>query len=153
MSRDKKSRFEWLQDYMKLDDEIRYLEWKIRKAKAEEDRWENGDLSRVHLEAGSKGAHVLDHIDEYQKALMECKAEQYDLLKLIDTFTGYENQILKLKYVDGMTLEEIAERLGYSYETVRAKHAELHRRLDFIDTWEDERRRFEDRYDSGIAGI
>ncbi|EPC30996.1 phage protein [Lacticaseibacillus paracasei subsp. paracasei Lpp223] len=84
---------------------------------------------------------------ELQTKLTECKAEQYDLLKLIDSFSGYENQILKMKYVQGKSLEEIAAELGYSYETVRAKHAELHRRLDWIDEWEDRRTRLENRLD------
>lgn len=151
--KEKKSRFEWLKDYLELNDEIRYLEWKIRKAKAEELRWLEGDLQNVHIVQASHGAHVMDHVDDYQSELTQCKAEQYDLLKLIDTFSGYENKILKLKYVDGLSLEEVAERLGYSYDTIRKKHAELHRRLDFIDHYESKWRVEDNRYDSGIEGI
>lgn len=147
MSARNKSRFAWLQDYLELDDEIRYLEWKIRKAEAEEARWAGGDLAKLHLEKGSKGAHVTDQLDRLHPQLTECKAEQYDLLKLIDSFSGYENQILKMKYVQGMTLEAIADKLGYSYETVRAKHAELHRRLDWIDDWEQRKVELENRMD------
>ena len=148
MSREHKSRFECLQEYLELDDEIRYLEWKIRKSNAEVDRWSEGDLSRLHVSGSdSRAAHVGEEVPELQTKLTECKAEQYDLLKLIDSFSGYENQILKMKYVQGKSLEEIAAELGYSYETVRAKHAELHRRLDWIDEWEDRRTRLENRLD------
>lgn len=143
----KKRRFEWLKDYLDLDDEIRFLTWKIRKAQNEERRWTTGDLKNVRLERDSKGSHVMDHVPEYEDALRDCKAEQYDLLQLINTFSGYENQILKLKYVEGLSLEEVAERLDYSYETIRAKHSELHRRLDFIDAWEEQR----DELDSKLA--
>ena len=109
MSREHKSRFEWLQDYLELDDEIRYLEWKIRKSNAEVDRWSEGDLSRLHVSGSdSRAAHVGEEVPELQTKLTECKAEQYDLLKLIDSFSGYENQILKMKYVQGKSLEEIA---------------------------------------------
>lgn len=137
-----------MQDYLELDDEIRYLEWKIRKSSAEVDRWSVGDLSDLHVSGSdSRAAHVGEELPELHAKLTECKAEQYDLLKLIDSFSGYENQILKMKYVQGKSLEEIATDLGYSYETVRAKHAELHRRLDWIDEWEDRRTRLENRLD------
>lgn len=144
---ERKKRFEWLKDYLDLDDEIRFLSWKIRKAQNEERRWTTGDLKNVRLERDSKGSHVMDNVPEYEAALTECKAEQYDLLQLINTFSGYENQLLRLKYVEGLSLEEVAERLGYSYETIRAKHSELHRRLDFIDDWEEQR----DQLDSKMA--
>ncbi|MBU5324058.1 sigma factor-like helix-turn-helix DNA-binding protein [Lacticaseibacillus paracasei] len=148
MSREHKSRFEWLQDYLELDDEIRYLEWKIRKSNAEVNRWSEGDLSRLHVSGSdSRAAHVGEEVPELQTKLTECKAEQYDLLKLIDSFSGYENQILKMKYVQGMSLEDIADKLGYSYETIRAKHAELHRRLNWIDELEEQRRQLENRLD------
>lgn len=148
MGREHKSRFEWLQDYLELDDEIRYLEWKVRKSGAEVDRWSVGDLSKLHASgSGSRAAHVGEELPELEAKLTECKAEQYDLLKLIDSFSGYENQILKMKYVQGMSLEEIADKLGYSYETIRAKHAELHRRLNWIDELEEQRRKLENRLD------
>jgi uncharacterized protein YjcR len=52
-----------------------------------------------------------------------------------------------MKYVQGMSLEDIADKLGYSYETIRAKHAELHRRLNWIDELEEQRRQLENRLD------
>ena len=39
---------------------------------------------------------------------------RYDLKLLINKFTGLDHQILKMKYVDGMTLEQIAFELHYS---------------------------------------
>ena len=38
----------------------------------------------------------------------------YKLKKLVSTFKGLENRILKLKYIDGMTLERVADELNYS---------------------------------------
>lgn len=148
MREKKKSRFEWLQQYLELDDEIRYLEWRIRKTEAECERWMSGDLSKMHVSGkGTRPGQVGLELPKLRSDLTECKAEQYDLIKLIDSFSGYENQILKLKYVQGLTLEEIAERLGYSYDTIKAKHAELHRRLDWIDEWEDAKAELENRLD------
>lgn len=66
----------------------------------------------------------------------------------MDAFTGIDQQILKLKYIQGMTLEEIAEELGCSAELVRKKHAELHRRLDFLDDFDKVQLRIEQRKDA-----
>lgn len=145
-----------MRDYLDLDDEIHYLTWKIAKARAEELRWSaGGDLANVKLEPGSKGSHVLDHIADYDQQLVECKAEQYDLLKLIETFQGYDAKILKMKYVDGLTLEQIADSgvVPYSVDTIKKKHAELHRRLDFIDDWEKGRNKFDSRLDYRDTGV
>lgn len=147
------SRFDWLQDYLNIEEDIRYLKWKIMKLKAEEERWACGDLANVHLESGSNGSHVLDRLNEYQAQLKTLLDEQKQLIEIVDSFHGYENDILRKKYIEGKTLEEVADELGYSYETVRAKHAEIHRRLDYLDEWEKKKFRFENRYDSDIKGI
>jgi len=143
-----KHRFEWLRDYLDYEDEIRYLQWKIRKAKREEWRWASGDLAKLRLEGESHGSHVMDEVPEYQSALDKCEQQRSELLELVGSFQGYENDILRLKYIEGMTLEEIAEELPYSYDSIKRKHAELHRRLDYLDEFEQRKRDFEDRLDS-----
>ncbi|WNN20090.1 transcriptional regulator [Bacillus phage FI_KG-Lek] len=59
--------------------------------------------------------------------------DMYKLKKLISKFRGLENQILKLKYVDGMTLEEIAEAVNYGSSHIKKKHAELVRLIKFVE--------------------
>ena len=63
---------------------------------------------------------------------------QHDLRELVSSFNGIEEQILRKKYIDGQTLEEIAEddEVHYTLSYIRKKHAELHRRLDFLDKWD-----------------
>lgn len=141
------SRFDWLKDYLSIDEDIRYLKWKINKMKAEEERWSVGDLSHVHLEAKSTGSHTMDNYEKYQSQVKELIHEQNELLALIDTFKGYSNDILRLKYIEGKTLEEIAEILGYSESAIQRKHAELHRCLDWLDHWEETKYKFENRFD------
>lgn len=129
-------KFQWLKDYQELDEEIAYLKWNVRKTKLELSRWEEGDLSKVFLERDSKGSQVEVNIDKIEELLNEKIETQKSLVVLIDTFKGMESQILKKKYVEGKTLELIAEELNYSYSHIKAKHAELKRRLDFIDEYE-----------------
>ena len=101
----------------------------------------------MRQERASHSATLDDEIDRCYKSLHECEAEQTELLAIVDAFTGIDQQILKLKYIQGMTLEEIAEALGCSAEQVRKKHAELHRRLDFLDDFDKVQLRLEQRKD------
>lgn len=99
-------------------------------------RWEEGDLVKVRLTNESRGAHVEEAITKIESDLMFREELKASLMLLIDTFKGNENQILKKKYVEGKTLEVIAEETNYSYSYIRKRHAELRRRLDFLDDWE-----------------
>lgn len=130
-------KFQWLKDYQELDEQIAYLKWNIRKTKFELSRWEEGDLSKVFLERKSKGSQVEMNIDKLEELLTEKIEMQESLVSLINTFSGIESKILKKKYVDGKSLETVAEELNYSYSHVKTKHAELKRRLVFIDDYEE----------------
>lgn len=135
-------KFQWLKDYQELDEEIAYLKWNIRKTKLELSRWEDGDLSKVFLERDSKGSQVEISIDKLEDLLDEKIEMQESLVVLINTFKGIESQILKKKYVDGKSLETIAEELNYSYGHIKVKHAELKRRLDFIGEYEEAMKKY-----------
>lgn len=125
--------FNWLRDYQKLEEEIAYLEYNLDKTKAELRRWISGDLREVRLTAESEGAKVENRIEAIEYELAHKMNDMYRLKKLISKFRGLENQILKLKYVDGMTLEEIAEVVNYSSSHIKKKHAELVRLIKFVE--------------------
>ncbi|KAB2391066.1 MULTISPECIES: sigma factor-like helix-turn-helix DNA-binding protein [Bacillus cereus group] len=125
--------FNWLRDYQKLEEEIAYLEYNLDKTKAELRRWVSGDLREVRLTAESEGAKVENRIEAIEYELAHKMNDMYRLKKLISKFRGLENQILKLKYVDGMTLEEIAEIVNYSSSHIKKKHAELVRLIKFVE--------------------
>ncbi|MCU5667450.1 sigma factor-like helix-turn-helix DNA-binding protein [Bacillus sp. FSL L8-0199] len=125
--------FNWLRDYQKLEEDIAYLEYNLDKTKAELRRWVSGDLREVRLTAESEGAKVEKRIEAIEYELAHKMNDMYKLEKLISKFRGLENQILKLKYVDGMTLEEIAEVVNYSSSHIKKKHAELVRLIKFVE--------------------
>ncbi len=125
--------FNWLRDYQKLEEDIAYLEYNLDKTKAELRRWVSGDLREVRLTAESEGAKVENRIEAIEYELAHKMNDMYKLKKLISKFRGLENQILKLKYVDGMTLEEIAEVVNYSSSHIKKKHAELVRLIKFVE--------------------
>ncbi|KMN42296.1 hypothetical protein [Bacillus sp. LK2] len=125
--------FDWMKDYQKLEEDIAYLDYNLDKTKAELKRWISGDLRDVRLTAESNGAKVEGHIEAIEYELAHKMNAMYDLKYLISKFTGLENRILKMKYVDGMTLEQIAFDLHYSTGYIRRKHAEIKKIVKFLD--------------------
>ena len=130
-------RYQWLQEYQKLEEEIEILKWKIRKSEMELERWyDPRDLGKVKITNESTASHLEEYIKRDRAFLGEKEFAMEALMIMIDHFKGLENQILKKKYIEGKTLECIAEETNYSYSHIKAKHAELKRRLDFIDEYE-----------------
>ncbi|SDY37845.1 hypothetical protein [Bacillus sp. 166amftsu] len=125
--------FDWMKDYQKLEEDIAYLDYNLDKTKAELKRWISGDLRDVRLTAESDGAKVEEHLEAIEYELAHKMNAMYDLKYLISKFTGLENRILKMKYVDGMTLEQIAFDLHYSTGYIRRKHAEIRKIVKFLD--------------------
>lgn len=125
--------FDWLKDYQKLEERIAYLDYNLDKTKAELKRWVSGDLREVRLTAESEGAKVEERIEAIEYELAHKMNEMHNLLVLINKFKGLENRVLKMKYVDGMTLEEIAEDMNYSSSYIYKKHAEIIKRIKFAE--------------------
>ncbi|WP_236807470.1 ECF-type sigma factor [Bacillus cereus] len=125
--------FDWLKDYQKLEEDISLLEYNLDRTKAELKRWISGDLQDVRLTAESEGAKVEKRLEVIELNLAYKMNEMHNLLKLISEFKGLENKVVKMKYVDGMTLEEIAENMNYSSSYIYKKHAEIVRRIKFAE--------------------
>ncbi|PGR32024.1 hypothetical protein COC64_26240 [Bacillus cereus] len=121
----------WLKDYQKLEQDIAYLDYNLDKTKAELKRWISGDLREVRLTAESEGAKVEERIEAIEYELAHKMNDMYKLKKLISKFRGLENRILKLKYVEGMTLEKIAEELNYSPQYIYNKHAAMREKVEY----------------------
>ncbi|MGG4462620.1 hypothetical protein ABEO79_00175 [Micromonospora provocatoris] len=127
--------YEWLKDYQRLEDEIAYLEFNLEQTERELKRWINGDLADIKLQASSDGAKVEERIERIKKEIKIKKDQQNSIIKLVSTFRGIEHEILKLKYVEGKTLEEIAETSIYSESHIKKKHAELVRTIKFVERY------------------
>ncbi|AHA69942.1 Phage protein [Bacillus thuringiensis YBT-1518] len=125
--------FNWLKEYQRLEEEIAYLEYNLDKTKAELKRWVSGDLREVRLTADSDGAKVEERIEAIEYELAHKMNDMYKLKKLISRFRGLDNKILKMKYMDGMTLEQIAEEISYSSSHIKKKHAEIVRLIKFVE--------------------
>jgi DNA-directed RNA polymerase specialized sigma subunit len=126
--------YEWLKDYQKLEEEISYLEFNLERSKKELWRWVSGDLRDVPLQRDSIASNLEEYVERIEYELAHKMNDLYNVRKLIKTFKGLDNQILFKKYVEGLTLESIAEELNYSCSYVYKKHAEMMRMLKFADS-------------------
>lgn len=127
--------YEWLRDYQRLEEEIAYLEFNLEKTERELKRWTSGDLRGVKLQHDSLGAKVEENIEKIKSDLTFKTEQKEQLIKLVSTFKGLDNKILKLKYVDGLTLEEIAEHLSYSFSHIKKTHAGLVKTIKFVEEY------------------
>lgn len=79
---------------------------------------------------------VIEELANVEDEVTKLDKEQQISIVLINLFDGSYREILKKKYVEGKTLEAIAEEMNYSNGYVRAKHAELQRQFDFLNEWD-----------------
>lgn len=127
--------YEWLKDYMQLKQDVEYLEFKIEREEVELRRWTSGDLQNVKLQSNSIAAGLEERIDKLKKEVIYKKRKLNDLVALIEKFEGVDNQILRMKWCEGKTLEEIAYELNYSYGYIKQRHANVMRMINFADTF------------------
>jgi DNA-directed RNA polymerase specialized sigma subunit len=125
--------YEWLKEYQRLEDEIAFLEFNLEQTERELKRWVEGDLAKIKLQHDSDGAKVEENIEKIKRELEIKREQKLKLVRLIETFKGLDHKILKMKYVDGMTLENIAYDLGYSPSYIYKKHAEIVKRIKFAE--------------------
>ncbi|PEF33680.1 hypothetical protein [Bacillus wiedmannii] len=121
----------WLKDYQKLEDGIIYLENDLYRSKRELKRWVGGDLREVRLTAESEGVKLEDRIAVREHDLAHKMNDMFDFTKVISTFHGLEHKIMYGKYVEGKTLEKLAEELNYSPRYIYNKYSQIKRMIEY----------------------
>ncbi|MDT2981872.1 hypothetical protein [Enterococcus casseliflavus] len=129
-------RFQWLKNYQDLEEQILFMKWNLNKSRLELDRWVNGDLANVRLEKNSRSSSLEENIRIIENELELLEKEKVELMELIDSFSGADNQIVKLKYIGDMDVYDIADETGYSVSYIRKRHTEIRKTLSFVDEYE-----------------
>lgn len=129
------SKFQWLKDYQEIEQEIAYLEMNLERSRKELSRWVSGDLAKYKLTAESDGAKLEERIAAIEYELAHKENDLQDMKNLIASFGGLENQIIYKKYIEGMTLEKIAEDLNYSTQYIYNKHSQIKRLVSFAERY------------------
>ena len=110
------------------------LKWRIAKSEIELERWHDPkDLGKVKLTKESNASHLEENIKRDKAFLAEKELAMEALMIMIERFKGLDNQILKMKYLEGMTLKSISIELNYSYSYLMSRHAQLVRIIKKIE--------------------
>lgn len=111
------------------------LRWKIQKSEIELNRWMiGGDLSNIRIERDSRASRLEEEIERLKCFLGEKELAEEALIIMVSHFRGLDNIILKMKYIDGKSLKEIANELGYSYQHIVNKHASIVNTIKLIES-------------------
>ncbi|MGG5324333.1 hypothetical protein IGJ83_002673 [Enterococcus pernyi] len=123
---------------MAIDQELYELQLALDLNETELHRWQNysnndGDLAKHHtfLTALQKQARLKEVIESLATREEELKKQRQVIIDTIEKFQGLDQRILKMKYVEGMTLESVAEETGYTYQYIRSRHADIMKMIRF----------------------
>lgn len=125
-------KYQWLKDYKQLEQQIEYLKWNLNRSELELVRWIEGDLVNIKLEKNSRSSNLENDIEKLKIEIERLENNKQEVIQLVDTFEGVESKIIKLKYIDGMTLEDIADEIGYSPSYIRKKHTEIKKIMKYL---------------------
>lgn len=128
-------KFEWLQDYMEMQNHIAYLKKNLVRTERELWRWTYGDLSKIKLEKGSRATRLEEIIESLKQEIEITENRILDIEQFIYSLDGLESQIVRMKYIENKSLKEIAEITGYEYGYIRVKHASIKRTLNFANSY------------------
>lgn len=93
-------RFQWLRDYQDLEEQLLYLKWNLNKSKLELIRWTTGDLSKVRIEKNSRSSLLEENITQIENEIELLEEQQKEMLVIIQSFKGVENEIVRMKYIE-----------------------------------------------------
>lgn len=130
-------KFEWLQDYMEMQNHIAYLKKNLVRTERELWRWTYGDLSKIKLEKGSRATRLEEIIESLKQEIEITENRILDIEQFIYSLDGLESQIVRMKYIENKSLKEIAEITGYEYGYIRVKHASIKRTIKFANSYKE----------------
>lgn len=129
-------KLQWLKDYKELEKDIASLELNLERSERELRRWVQGDLAKYKLTEESIASNLEEKIEVIRYELACKMNDQRKILDMISKFDTLENKIIVGKYIEGKTLEEIAEQHQYSTQYIYNKHAQLKKTIRFVELME-----------------
>ncbi|SKA13889.1 Sigma-70, region 4 [Pilibacter termitis] len=131
---------ECLKKYKDLVAEIEFLYLQIKYTKLELEQWEQHEnpnedkyLARnfTYHATLQKQSELRKALKKMNETLSRKEKQKKEVLQLIDKFEGLENEVLRLRYIENLSLSEIAMELHYSEQHIRRVHANLVRMIQF----------------------
>ena len=82
-------------------------------------------FEKPHNPKDSIALRLEENIKRDKVYLSEKEQAMEALIIMIDRFKGLENKLLRMIYIEGMTLKEVAEKLTYSNQHIINVHASI----------------------------
>lgn len=122
---------EYLRQIKKNEEKIRQLENQLESVKLSMDEVSSIAADRVHVRS-SKADPVVNQIiklngiaEDVIKRKVRHEAQKNKIIQQIQSMEDDRHvKILSLRYIDGLSLEDIAGVLGYEYQTVCNYHSD-----------------------------
>ena len=130
--------YQWLKGYKEQEQQISYLKWSLTKSELELERWIYGDLATLNIEKNSRSSILEKNIKRMKQEIERLEKNKQAVKQFVDNLEGIENEIVKLKYIDGMTLEEIAQTTKYSFSYIRQKHSNIRKLTSLVNEYKNE---------------
>lgn len=128
----------WLSTYHELITNLDMIDFEIKRCTNEHKRWSTHGMLQGDLAKKSKTMTALTRQSELSNEIERLKLERKaidkeikELRQLVESFKGLDNLIMKMKYMDDMSLVEIAEELSYSYQHIKNRHAVIIKMIDY----------------------
>ena len=112
------------------------MKWKIKKLETNlrfEQLLNPNEFGEVKGTDDSIVLRLEDKIKQSTVSLEEKEQAMESLVMIIDRFEGLDNQLLKMKYIEGMTLKQIAEKLTYNYQYIINLHTSIIKAIGLIE--------------------
>lgn len=122
----------YFNNYISLNEQIRYLEWSLLWTKGEYHRWNSNEISIVGVNRDNQIRKLDEEIIRIETQLEILIKRKSDMLNMMNIFEGVNRQIVQLKYVEGMTTTEISEITSYSISYIQKKHVEIQNILKYV---------------------
>ena len=112
------------------------MKWKIKKLETNlrfEQLLNPNEFGEVKGTDDSIVLRLEDKIKQSTVSLEEKEQAMESLVMIIDRFKGLDNQLLRMKYIEGMTLKQIAEKLTYNYQYIINLHTSIIKAIGLIE--------------------
>ena len=133
--------YQWLVEYQDLENQLAFLKWNLNRSKLELNRWVQGDLENVKLKKNSRSSNLEETIKKIEQEIELLEERKVEMIELVNSFKGVDNQIVKLKYIDDLKIEEIADLIGYSISYVRKRYTEINKTLTLLIDFDNSRQK------------
>ncbi|MFI3754690.1 hypothetical protein [Vagococcus fluvialis] len=122
----------YFNNYISLNEQIRYLKWSLLWTKGEYHRWKSNEISIVGIDRDNQIRKLDKEIIRIETQLEILIKRKLDMLNMMNIFEGVNRQIVQLKYIEGMTTTEISEITSYSISYIQKKHVEIKNILKYV---------------------